>query len=51
MKGQRVFNDIPNTAFYRIVQQYAFYRGRPVFTIQQQQTALWNYTYFAVTRN
>lgn len=47
----RLYVDIPNTAFHKIVRQYAFEFGRPVFTTKDQQAALLNYTFFAITRN
>jgi len=47
----RVFDEIPNMAFHRLVQQYGFAIGRPVFTWKQERAALINYTFFAITRN
>lgn len=47
----RVYAAIPNIAFRRIVQQYAFEFGHAVFTVKEEQAALVNYTYYAVIRN
>ncbi|HEY4287296.1 MAG TPA: hypothetical protein VGN00_09385 [Puia sp.] len=47
----RLYTDIPNVAFHKIVRQYAFELGRPVFTMKEQQSALINYIFFAVGRN
>ena len=43
----RIFTAIPNCAFHKIVRQYAFERGRPILTLDQQNMALINYTIFA----
>lgn len=47
----RLYVDVPNAAFHKIVRQYAFELGRPVFTLKDQRAALLNYTFFAITRN
>lgn len=47
----RIFVHVPNAAFHKIVRQYAFKIGRPIFTVKHQQSALVNYTFFAATRN
>jgi hypothetical protein len=51
MRLQRIYTDVPNQAFNRIVQQYAFQRGCPVFTVDQQHAALWNYIRYAIDLN
>lgn len=47
----RVFVDIPNDHFEKIVQQYGFWKGRPVFTSEQQHVTLLNYCYYANIHN
>jgi hypothetical protein len=47
----RVFEQVPDIAFHKAIQQYGFSIGRPVFTWKQQRIALLNYTFFAITRN
>jgi hypothetical protein len=47
----RLFINVPNAAFHKIVRQYARQMGRPIFTVKHQQSALLNYTFFAATRN
>jgi len=51
MNNDRIYTSIPNAAFQKIIRQYAFGIGRPVFTMQQQQAMLINYTFFAITLN
>lgn len=48
---KRVFHNLPDVAFHRVVQQYGFSIGRPVFTWKQQHVALMNYTFFATRYN
>jgi hypothetical protein len=47
----RQYEDVPNVAFRRLVQQYAFEYKKPVFTMKEEQAALENYIHFAITRN
>ena len=48
---KRVFVDIPNIAFHRVVKHYAFERGKPVFTCVQLDTAFINYIKYASINN
>lgn len=48
---ERIFTSIPNIAFHRIVKQYAFEKGKPVFTLVQLDTAFINYVRFAQQNN
>jgi len=48
---RRLYADIPNSAFRKIVQLYAFDHGSPVLTIEDQYYALLYYNDFAITRN
>lgn len=48
---ERIFYSIPNIAFHKITKQYAFEKGKPVFTLQQLDTAFINYVHFAQKNN
>jgi len=48
---QRIFPSIPNIAFHRIVKQYAFETGKPVFTLVNLDTAFIHYLAFAAKYN
>lgn len=47
----RIFPNIPNVAFYKIINHYAFETGKPVFTMVDRDTALINYLAFAIKNN
>jgi len=51
MKNDRLFTMVPNCAFHKIVRQYAFERGRPILTLEQQRAALLNYVQLAIYNN
>jgi hypothetical protein len=47
----RIYASIPNIAFHKIVKHYAFERGKPVFTLNQLDTAFINYLSYARQNN
>lgn len=47
----RIYATIPNIAFHKVVKQYAFDKGKPVFTMVQLDTAFINYVRFAQQNN
>ncbi|MBN8852264.1 MAG: hypothetical protein J0H07_10440 [Sphingobacteriales bacterium] len=51
MSNDRIYTDVPNCAFHKILRQYAIEIGRPILTIQQQRIMLINYSFFAITLN
>lgn len=48
---KRIYFTIPNVAFHKVVKQYAFEKGKPIFTIVDLDSALIAYIYFAAQRN
>jgi hypothetical protein len=48
---ERIYLQVPNVAFHKIVKEYAFYMGKPVFTIRDLDSALINYINLAKTLN
>ena len=48
---QRIFVLVPNIAFHKIVRNYAFELGKPVFTMVDLDTALINYIGYATINN
>lgn len=48
---ERIFKSIPNIAFHKIVKDFAFYSGKPCFTLRDLDSALINYTYIARKNN
>jgi hypothetical protein len=51
MITERIYPDVPNVAFRAVVVNYAFFAGRPVFTLNQQFAALINYIEIAKRLN
>lgn len=47
----RQFELIPDIAFHKVVRNYAFIMGKPVFTWDQQKVALANYINYATLLN
>lgn len=48
---QRLFEEIPNAAFWFILNSYAIAGEQPVLTMRERQIALFNYGRFAIDRN
>ena len=47
----RQFELIPDIAFHKIVRVYAFIKGKPIFTMEQQKVALINYINYVTILN
>jgi hypothetical protein len=48
---ERIYDTVPNIAFHKIVRQYGFWIGKPVFTQKQQDAAFINYIHIAKILN
>jgi hypothetical protein len=48
---QRFFADLPDRIFDPVVKQFAFYSGKPCFTIWDLRIALINYSHVASKLN
>lgn len=46
-----LFNDIPDSAFWWILQSYAFAGEQPIFTLKERSITLYNYSRFAIDKN